>query len=250
MNLRIKTIASLAVAGTVAAGCATAPAQAAPGFGLKSAVFKVEVEGVQTNAWKTDHANQGGCDVDIHGDGTEVVRFKSKPKVVKLYQFGQSTPLFLNSGKRHDKYVDLASTITRRGSVTTSGGQICSYGDGTGSTQTPKPPDCGTKRSVWYAELNYSSKKRDFLKLDQALVVPLGPFYNCPNGDGSWPSLLDRTPKGEVGQRLPARDLFGPNQQHVIRAAGRDEYRDTEDWHQTTIQYSIRLTRIGKVSRS
>ena len=150
MNLRIKTIASLA--GVLAVGCATAPAQAAPGFGLKSASFKVEVEGVQTNAWKTDHANQGGCDVDIHGDGTEVVRFKSKPKVVKLYQFGKSTPLFLNSGKRYDKYIDLASKITRRGSVTTSGGQICSYGDGTGSTQTPKPPDCGTKHSTWYAE--------------------------------------------------------------------------------------------------
>jgi hypothetical protein len=248
MNLRIKTIASLA--GVLAVGCATAPAQAAPGFGLKSASFKVEVEGVQTNAWKTDHANQGGCDVDIHGDGTEVVRFKSKPKVVKLYQFGKSTPLFLNSGKRYDKYIDLASKITRRGSVTTSGGQICSYGDGTGSTQTPKPPDCGTKRSTWYAELNYSSRKKDFLTLEQAPVVPLGPFYNCPWGSGAWPSLLDRTPKGEVGRRLPTSDLFGSNQQHVIRAAGRDEYSDSEDWHQTTIQYSIKLTRIGKVSRS
>jgi hypothetical protein len=36
----------------------------------------------------------------------------------------------------------------------------------------------------------------------------------------------------------------------VIRAGDRDEYRDPEDWHQTTIQYSIKLTRIGKVSRS
>jgi hypothetical protein len=249
MNPRIKTIACLAVAGAVSV--AAAPAQAKTGFGLKSASFKVEVEGVQTNAWKTDHANQGGCDVDIHGSGTEVVRFKSrKPKVFKLYQFGTTTPNFLNSGKKFDKYIDLAAKITRRGSISTTGGQICSYGDGTGATTPPKPPDCGTKHSTWYGELNYSSRKKNFLMLEQALVVPLGPFYNCPNGSGSWPSLLDRTKKGEVGQRLPTGDLFGPNQQHVIRAAGRDEYSDKETWHQTTIQYTIKLTRVGKVTRA
>ncbi len=248
MNPRIKTIACLAVAAVAAGGTAASPAAAKNPFGYKSASFKVEVQGVQTNAWKTDHASHGGCDVDIHGSGTEVVRFQSKPKVVKLYQFGNTTPLFLNTGKRYDKYIDLESKITRRGSIQTGAGQICSYGDGTGGT-TPKPPDCGTKHSRWYAELNYSPSKKDFLTLEQSLVVPLGPFRNCPSGSGAWPSLLDRTAKGPVGRRLPARDLFGSNQQHAIRAAAREEYTSTEDWHQTTIQYTIKLTRVGKVQK-
>lgn len=176
-----KLTALLALA-TASALVLAAPAGAKQPFAYKSATFKVEVEGVQTNAWRTDHANRGGCDVDIHGDGTEVVRFKSKPKIVKLYQFGSTTPMFLNSGKRYDTYIDLVSKITRRGSVTTTGGQVCSYGDGTGATQPPKPPDCVTKHSVLYAELNYSSRKKNLLMLEQAMVVPLGPFYNCPSG--------------------------------------------------------------------
>jgi hypothetical protein len=242
MRTKITTIAALA--GVLAIGESAAPAQAM--FGYKAATFKVEVKGVQTNAWKTDHANQGGCDADMHGDGTEVVRFHSKPKLVKAYTFTGSKPMFLNTGKKFDRYIDLISKITRRGSMTVSGGQVCSYGDGTGG-EAPKPPDCGTKYSKWYAELNYSSNKRDLLMLEQALVVPLGPFYNCPNGSGAWPSLLDRTDKGEVGRRLPPRDLFGPNRLHIIRAAGREEATSGDHWHQTTIQYTIKLTRIGKV---
>ena len=243
MRSKITTIAALA--GLLTLGAGATPAHAM--FGYKAATFKVEVQGVQTNAWKTDHANQGGCDADMKGEGTEVVRFHSKPKLVKAYTFTGSRPMFLNTGKKFDRYIDLISKITRRGTMTVSGGKVCSYGDGSGGQEQPAP-DCGTKYSKWYAELNYSSIKRDFLMLEQALVVPLGPFHNCPNGSGSWPSLLDRTQKrGEVGQRLPQRDLFGPNRQHVIRAAAREEATSEDHWHQTTIQYTIKLTRIGRV---
>jgi hypothetical protein len=244
MRTKITTIACLA--GIAAIGASAAPAQAT--FGYKAATFKVEVEGVQTNAWKTNHVNQGGCDADMNGEGTEVVRFHSTPKLVKAYSFTGSKPMFLNSGKKFDKYIDLISKITRRGTMTVSGGKVCSYGDGTGG-EKPQP-DCGTKHSKWYAELNYSSNKRDFLMLEQALVVPLGPFRHCPSGNGAWPSMLDRTNKGEVGRRLPQRDLFGSNRLHIIRAAGREEATSGDHWHQTTIQYTIKLTRVGKVQSS
>jgi hypothetical protein len=97
--------------------------------------------------------------------------------------------------------------------MTVSGGRICSYGDGT--AQEPPAPDCGTKHSKWYAELNYSSRKRDFLMLEQAPVLPLGPLLRCPSGSGAWPALLEAT--------------------------------SGDHWHQTTIQYTIKLTRVGKV---
>ena len=241
MRTKITTITALA--GVLALGAAAAPAQAM--FGYKAATFRVEVQGVQTNAWKTDHANQGGCDADMKGEGTEVVRFSSKPKIVKAYTFTGSSPQFLGTGRKFNKDIDLISKITRRGTMSVSGGRVCSYGDGTGSQ--PPPPDCGTKYSKMYAELNYVYGKRDFLTLEQSLVVPLGPFRNCPSGAGAWPSLLDRTAKGPVGRQLPQRDLFGPMRQHVIRAAAREEATSGDHWHQTTIQYTVKLTRIGKV---
>jgi hypothetical protein len=65
----------------------------------------------------------------------------------------------------------------------------------------------------------------------------------------AWPSFLDRTDSGEVGRRLPARALFGASRKHIVIATGRSERRDAEDWHRTTIRYSIALTRIGRVKR-
>jgi hypothetical protein len=241
MTTKITTIAALA--GVLALGAGATPAQAM--FGYKAATYRVEVQGVQTNAWKTDHVNQGGCDADMKGEGTEVVRFHSKPKLVRAFTFTGSRPTFMGSGKKFNNYIDLVSKITRHGTMTVSGGVPCSNGGGAEST--PNPPDCGTKYSTAYAELNYSSTKRDFITLEETIPA-LGPFRNCVSGSGSWPALLVTTLKhGDVGQRLPQRDLFGPNRLHIVRAAAREEDTTGDHWHQTTIQYTIKLTRIGKV---
>jgi hypothetical protein len=242
MTTKITTIAALA--GVLAIGAGAAPAQAM--FGYKAATYKVEVQGVQTNAWKTDHVKSGMCDANMKGEGTEVVRFHSKPKLVRAFTFTGSRPTFMGSGKKFNNYIDLVSKITRRGSMNVSNdGEACANGGGAPST--PNPPDCGTKYSTAYAELNYSSTKRDFLTLEQTIPA-LGPFRNCVSGSGSWPALLTSTLKrGDVGQRLPQRDLFGPNRLHIVRAAAREEATSGDHWHQTTIQYTIKLTRIDKV---
>jgi hypothetical protein len=245
MRTTLTTLAALAACAFVAA-----PAQAAnPAnpFDYKSAKFKVEVEGVQTTAWTHSHTKQFACDSNSKGEGTEVVRFASKPKVVQLFQIGNTTPLFRN-GRKIDAAIDLLSRITRRGTWSDWGADICSHGNGTGG-ETPPPPDCGTKRSKLYTDLRFSSAKKDFITLEQSLVLPLGPFRNCPVAGLSWPSFLDRTDKGEVGRRLPVRTLFGRNRKHIVVVTARKEHRDAEDWYRTTIRYSIALTRIGAVKR-
>ena len=179
-------VALLAAATTLAAGAATAEAKTP--F-VQKGKFRVQVEGVQKTTWQHQHVKQFDCDSNSSGSGTEKVRFKSKPKVVSIFKFGRSTPTILQ-GRSGNAILDLRSKITRNGTRTDSGGKVCSYGDGNGAA--PKAPDCGTKRSVLYADLDYLHGRKDVIGLDQSLAVPLGPFYNCPVGGTSWPSLLDR----------------------------------------------------------
>jgi hypothetical protein len=240
----MRTIAAIAAA-AVAACLSAAPADAA--FQYRSAKFKLEIEGVQTNSWSQSHAKQGPCDFDVKGQGTEVVHFRSIPAVVDIAQFMGTTPL-IKVGKRYGVPFDLDAKITRRGVLTMANGEVCSSGDGTGG-KTPPAPDCGTKRSRFYADLRYSSRAKDLLLMDQSLVVPLGTFRNCPSGPGSWPSILDRANSREVGQRLPVRDLFGPNRKHIVLVAARESRTAGDTHHTTTIRYSIALTRIGEVRR-
>lgn len=233
------------IAAAAAACLAAGPADAA--FQYRAAKFKLEIEGVQTNSWVTSHAKDGPCDFDIHGEGTEVVRFHSVPTVVDIAQFMGTTPL-IRVGKRYGVPFDLDAKITRRGVLTMANGEICSSGDGTGSV-SPPAPDCGTKRSTFYADLRYSSRRKDLLFMDQSLVAPLGPFRHCPNGPGSWPSILDRANGREVGRRLAPSDLFGPDGKHIVLVAARESRAGGDTHHTTTIRYSIALTRIGKVRR-
>lgn len=229
-----------------AAACiAAGPADAA--FQYRAAKFKLEIEGVQTNSWSQSHVKDGPCDFDIHGEGTEVVRFHSVPTVVDIAQFMGTTPL-IRAGKRYGVPFDLDAKITRRGVLTMANGEVCSSGDGTGGP-TPPARDCGTKRARFYADLRYSSARKDLLQMEQSLVVPLGTFRNCPSGPGSWPSILDRANGREVGRRLPPSELFGPDGKHIVLVAARESRTGGDTNHTTTIRYSIALTRIGKVRR-
>ena len=108
-------------------------------------------------------------------------------------------------------------------------------------------PDCGTKRSTLFAELAYDSQRPSMIGLEQSLAVPLGPFYNCPSGGTSWPSLLDRdvAKSRMIGQRLPVRDLFRHGKNIVI-ARGREVENTAENKSTTTITWTLSLTRLGK----
>jgi hypothetical protein len=223
-----------------------APAHAKAPF-VQQGKFRVQVEGVQKTTWQHQHVKQFDCDSNSAGSGKETVRFRSKPEVVKIFKFGKSTPIVMQ-GKKGSAILDLRSKITRNGTRTESGGKVCSYGDGTGSA--PKPPDCGTKRSTLFADLEYFSGRKDVIGLQQSPVVPLGPFHNCPVGGTAWPSLLDRdvNKSKSIGTRLPARDLFRYGK-HIVIGKGREKQVGAEDSSTTTIRWELTIKRLGRKKR-
>ena len=231
----------------LAAGALTAAPAAAKTPFVQQGKFRVQVEGVQKTTWTHQHAKQFDCDSNSVGSGKETVRFKSKAEVVKIFKFGRSTPIVMQ-GKRGKAILDLRSKITRNGTRTESGGKVCSYGDGNGTA--PKAPDCGTKRSVLFADLDYLSGRKDVIGLQQSLALPLGPFYNCPVGGTSWPSLLDRdvNKSRDIGTKLPARELFRYGK-HIVIGKGREKQANAEDSSTTTIRWELTLTRLGKKKR-
>ena len=244
MNHTTRAILPLAVAAATALGAAVPAAGASSSF--QTGKFRVELEGVQKTVWETKHVKQFDCDVNIDGNGTETVRFRAKPAVLSVTRFGRSTPVLLMGRKQ--PILDLRSRITRNGVLETSGGKICSDGDGTGG-ETPAP-DCGTKRSTLFAELAYDSRRPSTIGLEQSLAMPLGPFRNCPSGGTAWPSLLDRDVARSrmIGQRLPVRDLFRHGKNIVI-ARGREVVNTAEDKSTTTIRWTLSLTRMGKKAK-
>jgi len=227
------TALSLVLAGPAAADAASARFQ--------TGKFRVELEGVQRTTWETHHVKQFDCDVNIDGHGTETVRFRSRPAVLTVGSFGASTPVLMIG--RKPAILDLRSRITRKGVLDTSGGTVCSDGDGTGGA--PPPPDCGTRHSTLFAELTYDSRRPGVIGLEQAHAMPLGPFHNCPSGGTSWPRLFDHhvDTSRMIGQRLPARELFRHGKNIVI-ARGREQQSTAEGRSTTTIRWTLSLTRI------
>lgn len=232
------TALSLVLAGPAAAEAASASFQ--------TGKFRVELEGVQRTTWETHHVKQFDCDVNIDGHGTETVRFRSRPAVLTVTSFGSSTPVLLIG--RKPAILDLRSRIARNGVLDTSGGEVCSDGDGTGGA--PPPPDCGTKRSTLFAELTYDSQRPGVIGLEQAAAMPLGPFHNCPSGGTSWPSLFDHhvDTSRMIGQRLPVRDLFRHGK-HIVIGRGTERQNTVEDRSTTTIRWTLSLTRIPSTRR-
>jgi hypothetical protein len=98
-----------------------------------------------------------------------------------------------------------------------------------------------------YTDLRFVDTPKDRVMLEQSLVVPLGPFRNCPSGGGSWPSLLDHAQGKNVTQKLTSKELFGKDRKHIVILTGREEHKTAEDWNQTTIRYSISFTRVSTV---
>ena len=247
-TLRAKTTVRLAVRGgglaTVVklsrgAGRAAAAARTAAVERVRSASFRVELEGVQRTTWTVDRNDTDGCDLWTRGGGSETVRFRSKPTTVTATWIGQ-TRVFTRG--RETASLDLAATIARQGSVQ-SGGETCSDGDGGGEVPTP---DCGTRRSRRTVELTYPRRGRDLIALRTDHNVPLGPFETCPSGGVSWPSLLDAHPVTTklVGADLPVADLFryGKN---VVIAKDRAVQDVAGERSTTTIRWTLSFTRIG-----
>lgn len=238
--LRSAAVAALAATAALAG---TAPAaDAAAKFEIGQ--FLVEVEGVQTTTWTTNHVKAHACDADANGSGKETVRFRSAPTQMKGYR-GLSTPVLLFRPGAKPAEVALRSKITRNGTLTRGPSEVCAHGNGGGSA--PPAPDCGTKRSNGMTvRLAFLQRPRHLLVLNPHDAVPLGPFRNCPmHGDG-WPTLIDFDSNAKpIGQRVEPAELWS-NGQYVVVARGSTRQTSGETRYTTKIRWSVSFKRLGK----
>ena len=242
MRTKITTLACLALA----VGALAVPAgQAKTGFGFKTAKFRIQVEGVQTTAWKSEHQiGTGACEVGHKGDGTEVVRFASKPIVAVATSYSAEDPSF-RVGKTFGAVLEMRGKTTRHSNFKLWANP-CTDGDGRGG-KTPPPPDCGQRSVTVVGEVKFN---RGRLMVDDSsdLVVPLPVFQNCMVDGTAFPDMLWRGGKNAIGKPLAGRQLFGGPKIRTITVGRRDVYRDAERWHETTLRYTVTLTRISKVT--
>lgn len=238
----MRLLRTLALAGSLSAMAVTTPAvtRAEPAE-MQTGRFLVELKGVQETTWKTRHAAQFECDVNIDGGGFENVWFKSRGTVLTVSSFGRT--VLMRRG-RAPASLDINATIERQGVVETTSGAVCADGDGGGGP--PPLADCGTKRSRLRVDVRY---RRGRVSVEPDLVLPLGPFANCPEGGISWPSLLTRNRSGRlIGQALPMEDLFSHGR-NIVVARGSATQADGGSQSTTTIRWSLSFKRIKEENR-
>jgi hypothetical protein len=199
-----------------------------------TALFTVQLDGVQTTTWEHHHFSEGGCDVPIDGSGSETYRFHSPRTRVQAI----TTPsgVILTSGGR-EPVLKLTGTVRREGTVAVGRGEVCSEGDGTG-TPAPTPSDCGTRKVKATATVGYGVRPADMLLVAAGFDTPKDPFANCPTGTSQqYPRLLT------TGRRLPAHDLLRYGK-HVLIARGTKVERGNDSTATTSIRWTATLSRV------
>ncbi len=228
----------------VALPSAAAPS-AASALAFEQADFMVSVKGVQTVEWTVQHRLAFQCDVNIDGEGTERTTFSSKPIKLTVLRVGRNLQW---NGNRQG--FPLRAVVKRQGDIRTSGGEVCSDGDGTGGT-APVPKDCGTKRtSAVRTNVEFGSDQRDLIRLAEPFGSTADRFANCPRGDAGWPALMTSGEKGvkkyDVGRRLPARDIFDESLgKFILRAGGARVHDGIEDTETAKVSWELTLVRVG-----
>jgi hypothetical protein len=177
----------------------------------KLAWFDVEVDGTMTSSWSTHHTAGEGCDVTIDGSGSETDRFKTRKPVRIEAIWGASGLTFLS--KKGRPTIPMTVKIKREGTLTATGTQACSSGDGTGGGPVAAP-DCGTKRFSDTVELDDAERL-------VSLTVPddrdRDPFANCPAGTFGWPLVEDDDQGRRIGDKLPPAVLFHHGKTVIIK---------------------------------
>ncbi len=168
MSLRRILPLTLLVAAATAAASAT-PAAAIDARFKAEYLFRVSVEGTQTTTWSSEDAGLSGCFEGERGDGSQVVRFASKPVTMHAYE-GVPQPFFFKKGDRGEIELGLRGTVDRRASMTCA---------------DPYPreepaPDCGTKPFSGLKVFPHYLFKRNRVILEQPYGSGVADFDRCP----------------------------------------------------------------------
>lgn len=231
--------ARMLFAATAAGLCLAAPAQAA---GVKQATFRVSVKGVQTNTWKTDHVGTGsGCDGDVHGQGSETVRFASNTvKVRAIVTEGLSAPMLTAAGKYVDPTLRLRGKVTRKGDLVAAEGPC----GGTGGGSIAR--DCGTRSfrglglTVGY---QLGGDAKDDLDLRPEMIDD--PFRNCPSGGEAFPVLVHSNEGARMKAELPRGELFDKRLGKIIVIArGKESVTSGEHTYVSRTRWEVTFRRL------
>ena len=216
---RIVALALLALA------CCAPAAGAADKVFKADYLFRVSVEGMQTTTWTSQDAGLTACFDGERGEGTQVVKFSSKPVTMHAYE-GVPQPFFFKKGDRGGLELALRGTIDRRSSIACEG------------VPTPES-DCGTKALTGMKVMPRYLYRRDRVVLDQNHGNRATSFAACPIYGDDWPNLL------VAGRDLPASKLFG-RRKTVLRAQETSEHADGASTAATTIRWALTFTRVSK----
>ncbi len=231
---------ALALALVVAAPAGVASAAST---GVRAAELTVQLEGVQRTTWEKHHFSEGGCDVAIDGSGSEAYRFRSPKLRVHAYKTPAGVALVGAKGEpcaQSDIWPGDVVTCTPGSAVRVD------LGDGAGEATQPAPPDCGTRQVAGTAAIGFGGRADDLVIIAPGLDEPKDPFVNCPTGTrDQFPNLLTRSDAGQIGRRLPARDLFRYGQ-NIVVARGTRSYRDSETSVSTSIRWTATFTRVKR----
>lgn len=230
-------------------GSALSPSHA-EAFATKSGVFKVKINGIQTNKWFTDKSPKFDCDWYAKGSGWERVMFNTPFRKMRISAFGT---------KRADSAIfaplPARGKVMRQGKLTTDTSNVpenCRGDGGDGPAPPPPPPDCGTKpiRNTKLALVALKGK----LTLDRKLTrdPAKDPFRNCDWKGKAWPGLLQHKGKVRISTPFRPRWVFNRNfnrrtgewSKVIMIARGIHTNRDFDGWYKSSIRWTVTMKRL------
>lgn len=146
------------------------------------------------------------------------------------------------AGSTSSGSLEMPGKLTRRGDFKEFATE-CTDGDGRNGV-APPAPDCGRRDVTIDAEVKFE-RGRLLVDRSQDPFVPLPPYRNCKVWGTAYPSLLWRDGNNAIGKSLSARRLFGGPRVRTITVGRRFDHQSAELWHETTLKYTVTLTRIG-----
>lgn len=217
-----------------------------------SGVFKVRVEGVQTNSWTEDKPAMWECDIASKGSGSERIRFKTPFRRMRIAAFGTKrpdsaifAPLVANGTVRRHGKLDRTPVEQMP--------EHCLADGGDGPPPPPPTPDCGTKR---FRGLKLSlAALEGKLTLDRTSTVKQPPalFDNCTWSGRVYPNLLTRKTNGkQVSTPFKPRWVFNPRfnrrtgewSKTIMIARGTYRGRSFGTQYTTSIRWTATLKRL------
>jgi hypothetical protein len=242
MNRKLAVITAV-----TALGAAAIPATAAEQPKIRNAYFKVTIEGVQKDKWNAFH--QGGahkCDATVSQKGSEVVKFRSKPILIKATDMeGLSNPVFSHGDGSSLYPFKLRGTVSRQSQINASPTPPECGGKGGGGI----PKDCGTKplRGL-KARADYAlGKPYGYIQI-QSDSSARDPFRNCGGGSQGFPHLLDYTAQNKrIDSELPRNEVFDKSLGKIIVIGrGRSVQKGEETEDIASIRWEVTLKRVKR----